>query len=117
MGNRIFILDDEELILDSFNMIFSDLGYDVVTCDDAKKAIELVLSSEFDLILTDIRMPGMNGAEVIRAVKAKKPETRIFVLTAFTGDPIVQTALEAGAQGVMKKPFEIAKILDLMKAQ
>jgi len=115
MGNRIFLLDDEELILDSFKMIFSDLGYEVVTCDDAPQAVNIVLGSDFDLILTDIRMPGMNGAEVIRAIKAVKPETRIFVLTAFAGDPIVQSALEAGAQGVMKKPFEIAKILDLMK--
>jgi CheY-like chemotaxis protein len=60
-------------------------------------------------------MPELNGAEVVREIRALRPRAKIFVMTAYPGDPLVQVALEAGAQGVMKKPFEIAKILDLLK--
>jgi DNA-binding NarL/FixJ family response regulator len=59
-------------------------------------------------------MPGLNGAQAIRAIKNQRPDARIYIMTAYPGDSLVQVALEAGAQGVMKKPFEIAKILDLM---
>lgn len=112
---RIFLLDDDELVLESFSMIFGDLGFDVVTESRPQEAIEIATSQEFDLILSDIRMPELNGAEAVRAIVAKRPRARIYVITAYPGDPMVQVALEAGAKGVMRKPFEIGKILDLLK--
>lgn len=112
---RIFLLDDDPLILESFEMIFSDLGFEVVTCSDGAEGVELVSKADFDLILSDIRMPGVNGAEAVGAILARRPGARIFVLTAYPGDLLVQAALKAGARGVMKKPFEIAKILELLK--
>ena len=115
MNKRIFLLDDDELILESFSMIFTEMGFDVTTCSDSSAGTTLATGSDYDLILSDIRMPGLNGAQAIKAMKSLKPQARIFVLTAYPGDPLVLAALEAGAQGVMKKPFEIAKILDLLK--
>lgn len=115
MSKRIFLLDDDELILESFSMLFTELGFDVTTCSDSSAGIALATVAEYDLILSDIRMPGLNGAQAIEAMKGLRPQARIFVLTSYPGDPIVQAALAAGAQGVMKKPFEIAKILDLLK--
>jgi len=115
MKKRIFLVDDDELILESFDMIFSDLDFEVVTCSDSTRAVDIALTSDFDLILSDIRMPGLNGAQAVKKILAGKSEAKIFVLTAYPGDPIVQTAMEAGAQGLMKKPFEVAKILDLLK--
>jgi len=115
MKKRIFLIDDDELILESFEMIFSDLDFEVVTCSDSSRAVEMALASDFDLILSDIRMPGLNGAEAVQKILQGKPGSRIFVLTAYPGDPIVQIAIEAGALGLMKKPFEVAKILDLLQ--
>ncbi|MEI8095615.1 MAG: response regulator [Spirochaetales bacterium] len=115
MSKRILLVDDDELVLESFEMIFTDLGYEVLTCSDSLQSAPIALASAFDLILVDIRMPGHNGAEVVRDILVGRPGSRVYVLTAYPGDPLVQMALEAGAQGVMKKPFEIAKILDLLK--
>jgi len=114
MKKRIFLLDDDALILESFEMIFSDLGLEVETCGESHLGVEKALASEFDLLISDIRMPGLNGAQAIRAIKLRKPQARIYILTAYPGDPLVQAALEAGAEGVMKKPFEINKVLDLV---
>ena len=115
MKKRIFLVDDDELILESFEMIFSDLDFEVVTCSDSAQAVEVAVASEFDLILSDIRMPGLNGAQAVQKILERRPEARVYVLTAYPGDPIVQAAIEAGALGLMKKPFEVAKILDLLK--
>jgi CheY-like chemotaxis protein len=112
---RIFLLDDDELVLDSFAMIFGDLGYEVVTESNGQRAIETVASQDFDLVLTDIRMPALNGADAVRAIMTKRPDANIYVITAYPGDPMVKLALDAGAKGVMRKPFEIGKILDILK--
>jgi len=56
-----------------------------------------------------------NGAEIAEAVLSRKPEARILVITAYPNDPLVQRAITAGAVGLLKKPFEIAKILDFLK--
>jgi len=96
-------------------MIFTELGFEVTTCSDSSAGAALATVSEYDLILSDIRMPGLNGAQAIKTMKRIRPQARIFVLTAYPGDPVVQAALDAGAQGVMKKPFEIAKILELLR--
>jgi DNA-binding NarL/FixJ family response regulator len=60
-------------------------------------------------------MPGLNGAQAVEAIKSRRPNAKIYMITAYPGDALVQSALDAGAEGVMKKPFDIAKVLDLMK--
>ena len=116
MKKRILLVDDDELILESFEMIFSDLGFDVTTRSDSAQGVETAMTSDFDLVLCDIRMPGLNGAQAIAKMVAGKPAINIYILTAYPGDPIVQAAFDAGARGLMKKPFEVAKVLDLFKA-
>jgi DNA-binding NarL/FixJ family response regulator len=73
------------------------------------------LENEYDLVLVDIRMPQMNGAELAELLLKSKPATRLLVITAYPSDPLVPRALGAGAIGLLKKPFEIAKILDYLK--
>ena len=115
MTKRIFLLDDDPLILESFEMIFTDLGYEVTTCADPARAVVEASRPEFDLVLTDIRMPGLNGSEVVRQVLGRRADTPLWVLTAYPGDPLVQRALDEGARGVMKKPFNTAQILTLLE--
>jgi len=115
MAKKILMIDDDELIRDSVEMIFSDLGINVTTCGDGEQGVSLALESDYDLILCDMRMPGLNGAQAIAKILQVKPEARILVLTAFPGDPLVQKALGTGAFGMMKKPFEVGKLLELLK--
>jgi len=115
MGKSILAIDDEEMILDAIKIIFEDMGYTVHTNSDPVKGTEDALANDYDLVLTDIRMPGRNGAEIVEAVLAKKPGTRILVITAYPNDPLAERAIKAGAVGLLKKPFEIAKILDFLR--
>jgi len=96
-------------------MIFSDFGIDVKTCGEAEQGVALALEEDYDLVLCDMRMPGLNGAQAVGKILQTKPQARIMILTAFPGDPLVQKAMASGAAGLMKKPFEVAKLLDLLR--
>jgi two-component system chemotaxis response regulator CheY len=60
-------------------------------------------------------MPEKNGAEVTKKVMSEKPQSKILIITAFPGDPLSRESLDAGAKGLLKKPFEIGKILNFLK--
>ncbi len=115
MAKSILIIDDEVMILDSFKIIFEDMGYKVATFSDSRAGLEEAIRTAYDLIIVDIRMPGKNGAEVTEGIRKARPEAKILLVTAYPNDPLVPRALEAGALALLKKPFEIAKILDFMK--
>lgn len=115
MGKKILVIDDEKMILDAIELILGDLGHDVSTFSDSLEGQSSALANDYDLILTDLRMPGKNGAELSEAVLAAKPDAKILVITAFPTDHLAARAMEAGAVGLIKKPFEITKILDYLK--
>ena len=114
MAKSILVIDDETMILDAIKIIFEDMGYTVETTPDPAKGTEQAIAKDYDLILTDVRMPGKSGADVAEAVLARKPKARILVITAYPNDPLAERAIKAGAVGLLKKPFEIAKILDYL---
>ncbi len=115
MPKSLLVIDDEQMILDAIKIIFEDMGYEVVTTAVPADGIAAALARPFDLILTDIRMPVSNGAEITEAIRAARPDARVLVITAFPNDPLVRRAFDAGAFDIVRKPFEIAKILDFLK--
>lgn len=114
MGKRILAIDDESMILDAIKMILEDLGHVVHVTSDPLAGIETAVSGSYDLVITDVRMPVRNGAEVVESVLARKPGARILVITAYPDDPIALRALGAGAVGLLKKPFDITGIIDYL---
>jgi DNA-binding NtrC family response regulator len=115
MSKRILVIDDEEMVLNTIKIIFEDMGYEVTTHQDPFKGMDEAIHDNFDLIITDLRMPNKNGADVTEEILKIKPESRILILTAHPTDPIAKKALEAGALSLVRKPFEIGKILDFLK--
>ena len=111
----ILVIDDETMVLDAIKIIFEDMGYTVKVFSDSRAGMEEALHNDYDLILVDVRMPGMNGAEVTEGIRKGKAGARILIITGYPGDPLAARALQAGAFGLLKKPFEIAKILDFLK--
>lgn len=114
MKKKILLLDDDNIILDTFELVMSDLNYDVTTFNNATKCLEVASSEDFDLIITDIRMPGLNGADFVRELLKVKPEANVYILTGYPDDSIVKEALGLGAKGLMEKPFQVSKIISLM---
>ena len=102
----ILIVDDEESVRDSLYNWFIEDGYRVECAEDAKKALSVLESDIFDIILTDIKMPGMDGLELLKRIKSIRTESIVIMMTAFaTVDTAVQ-ALKDGAFDYVTKPFD-----------
>lgn len=107
MNNSILLIDDEPDILSTLEMTLSQEAYHVVTASGGETALELFRQQPFDLVITDMRMPGMDGVEVIRRVKALDPDVEVIILTGFaTLENAIVALRNAGASDYLTKPLE-----------
>lgn len=114
MGKRILAIDDESMILDAVKLILEDMGHEVHAYSHSAEGEAAALAEDFDLILLDLRMPEKNGAQLSESIMKAKPHAKILLITAYPTDPLAAQALRAGAHALLKKPFEIAKIVDFL---
>ncbi len=107
---RILIVDDEKNIVSSLTGILKDEGYEVAETGDGVEALELIQTDPPDLVLLDIWLPGMDGIEVLKTVKAYHPEIAVLIMS---GHGTIETAVKAtklGAQDFIEKPFSLDRI-------
>jgi DNA-binding NtrC family response regulator len=102
----ILIVDDEESVRDSLYNWFIDDGYLVECAENAKKALTMLEAKDFDIILADIKMPGMDGLEMHRRIKTLNKEPIFIVMTAFASVDTAVQALKNGAYDYVTKPFD-----------
>ncbi len=117
-GNAgILIVDDDENIRKVLKTILEDEGYAVDEAEDAKKAIEKSRRHVYNLALIDIRLPDMEGVELLTRMKDAVPKMRKIIITGY---PTLQNAIEAvnrGADAYILKPFDMEKVLATIKEQ
>jgi len=114
---RILIIDDDENIRKVLTTILEDEGYDVESVDTAKKAIERTRRKFYNLALIDIRLPDMEGIELLTKMKNTTPKIRKIIITGY---PTLQNAVEAvnrGADAYILKPFDMEKVLQEIRDQ
>ncbi len=114
---RILIVDDDENIRKVLTTILEDEGYAVESVDTAKKAIEKTRRKFYNLALIDIRLPDMDGIELLTKMKDTKPKMRKIIITGY---PTLQNAVEAvnrGADAYVLKPFDMEKVLQTIKEE
>ena len=111
----ILIVDDEESVRDSLYNWFIEDGYRVETAENARKALTLLESDQFDIILADIKMPGMDGLEMLRRIKSIKPDSIIIIMTAFATVDTAVKALKDGAYDYVTKPFDPDDLTHLIR--
>ena len=102
----ILIVDDEESVRDSLHNWFIEDGYDVERAENAKNALLMLESRKFDIILADIKMPGMDGMEMHRRIRALNRDTIVIIMTAFASVDTAVQALKDGAFDYITKPFD-----------
>jgi DNA-binding NtrC family response regulator len=114
---RILVVDDDENIRKVLKTILEDEGYTVDEAENAKKAIEKSRKKVYNLALIDIRLPDMEGIELLTKMKDTVPKMRKIIITGY---PTLQNAIEAvnrGADAYILKPFDMEKVLATIKEQ
>ncbi len=107
---EVLIVEDDEKLRKGLKLLLEKKGYSVKTAEDGVKAINMVKKAKFDLVITDLVMPGADGIEVLRSVKKYSPLTKVVIITAFgTVDNAVR-AMKLGASDYILKPFNVEEI-------
>ena len=108
---RILVVDDEVQIAQLLTGLLEAEGYKVQSANDGEEAIERLRDEEFDLLLTDLRMPRMGGMELIEAAREIQPDLDSLIMTAFASTDTAVTALRGGVSDYLRKPFAMDRLI------
>jgi two-component system response regulator PilR (NtrC family) len=107
---KILVVDDEQSLREVLSIMLKRTGYAVTSVADGEEAIELLNRDIFDLVITDLRMPKIDGLEVLRAAKSASPETVVLIITAFASADSAVEAMKQGAYDYLTKPFQVDEV-------
>jgi DNA-binding response OmpR family regulator len=110
MARKILVVDDESDIRDLLKNFLATEGYDVILAADGEAAMRLAAEENPDVILLDIRMPGIDGIQTCRRLRARKSTSLIPVIVATTLRDALMESLEAGADDFVTKPFHLVEL-------
>ncbi len=111
---KILVIDDEEIVGKSCDRILTPAGYTVEYVTNPKKGVEKVLAGNYDLVLLDLRMPEMDGVEVLKRIKEKRPEVEVVIITAYSSVDTAVETLKTGAKDYVPKPFTPDELKDVV---
>ncbi|MCX7984966.1 MAG: response regulator [Bacteroidetes bacterium] len=109
--NRILVVDDEEALRVVLSAELEGEGYQVKNAADGQEAINILNKEEFDLVLLDIKMPNVDGFEVLKFVKERWPKTKVVMLTGFADLKNAIESKKLGAEDFISKPYDLVDLL------
>jgi DNA-binding response OmpR family regulator len=115
MTHRILIVDDDQDHAESIADIVALRGHEVALAGSGEAGIACFRDGEYDLVLMDVKMPGMNGVDAFFELRKLRPDARVMMMTGFSVEQLVDTALANGAIGVLRKPLIIAELLQTIE--
>jgi len=111
----VLVVDDNEDLLSTFSLILKQRGFNVDTAEDGAQAVDKFKLHHFDVTLMDIVMPEMNGVEAFLKIKEMCPDAMVILMTAYSEDELIRTAVDEGAHCVVNKPLRIDQIIALIE--
>jgi excisionase family DNA binding protein len=110
---RILVVDDDQAVLELLgkSLVLSD--YEVDSCTDGPTALERLSGSDYDLLIVDLKMPGMDGLSVIREARRRNLELPVIIVTGFSTEANAIEAINLGVSGYLTKPFRIPRLLNV----
>jgi CheY-like chemotaxis protein len=104
-SRKVLVVDDDPAVRKSIDRVLSSKGYAVITAENGEQALRKLNEEKYDLVYTDIRMPGMSGLDVAEQVKAQRPWTPVVIITGYGTDAAESRAKAAGVSGFLNKPL------------
>jgi len=114
-GKRLLIVEDEETLRESLRRVLIQEGYDVDSAGSSEAGMKSLGQKEYDLVITDIVLPGMNGIQFLRECRKKNPGLKVIVITAFASIETAVEAIRTGAQDYIVKPIIHKEIKEVIR--
>ena len=111
MSTRLLIIDDDEGLRDSLQLVLAAEGYEAVCAADAEAALARIDQSSFDVVLCDLRMPGMDGMELLPQIVRRLPDSTVLMMSAYGTEDLAIEAMQNGAYDYLAKPFQPSELL------
>ena len=108
---RILLVDDDALIRDSLGMVFISRGCHFIACESAEEALQTLKSEGFDIIISDFKLPGIDGLAFLKSAAITSPQSIKILITAFHEKGIVAEAFRCGVHDFIEKPFSPQKLI------
>jgi len=111
---RILVVEDDEEMRSLLKDFIEAEGFETDSASDGSEAFRKLAKESFDLIITDVRMPGLTGLEILPGMRKLQPEASIIVITAFGSEEVCRRAFERGATAYLEKPIHFHKLRTLI---
>jgi DNA-binding NtrC family response regulator len=115
MRHRILIVEDDEIFLRPLRRTLEVAGFEALAVQGGEEALDLLKSDDVDLVLTDKRLPGIDGVELVRRIKANHPDQAVVMMTAYGTIESAVEAMRVGAVDYLVKPFETAEVMMVVR--
>ncbi len=113
---KALVIDDEQIVLDSVSKILTDANYEVDTSLSGREGLNQAVKKEYDIVLTDIRMPDIGGMRVLRDVKRAKPSLPVVIITGYATIKSAVQAMKLGAADYIEKPFTPDQLVEAVNS-
>lgn len=111
----ILVLDDETIILKRLKPALEKAGYEVEVFSRSSEAMERVMAKDFDIVVTDLKMQGLDGMQFLTRVKERSPSTEVIVITGFATMDTAKESFQKGVFDFLAKPFKLGEIQEIVK--
>ncbi len=112
----VFVVDDDEAMRDSLDFLLSSAGCAVRTFEAAERLLEAMADGNCGCVVTDVRMPGLDGLELLRRLKAVRPNLPVVIITGHGDVPLAVEAMKLGAADFVEKPFDDERLIGVVQA-
>ena len=105
MAVKLLFIDDEDIVLRSSRRIFAGAGHEIETASSGDEGLSMAMAKDYDIVVTDLKMPGLGGMDVLKALRKDRPRTTVIIFTGYSSVETAREALKAGAFDYVPKPF------------
>ena len=107
---RLLVVDDEPIVGKRLKQVFGKIGFVIETYTDSAAALAAMAEKPFDIVVTDLKMEGIDGIEVLKRVRAMNPETRVIIITGYASPDTAELADREGVFAFLAKPFRLDEL-------
>jgi two-component system response regulator FixJ len=113
---KVYVIDDDEAMRDSLDFLLGSANFDVTLFESANRFLETLSSTDFGCVVSDIRMPGIDGIELLKRLKASRSAFPVLIMTGHGDVPLAVEAMKLGASDFLEKPFEDDRLVGMIDA-